>query len=155
MLFATKTFMCKHQNIDAPSLITPAAEAPLMCSQGWTPLMSAVSANKEPLVKLLLEHGADVHATNSSGQTCLHYAVSPYSPAKNMMGACLKDNDSVDYLCLTKPAANDRAFADESMTAQCMISHAIKAITCHGTSCRQARQPMVTYAGCFWRKARQ
>ena len=49
--------------------------------------MSAVSANREPLVKLLLEHDADVHATNSSGQTCLHYAVSPYSLAVTMMAA--------------------------------------------------------------------
>ena len=37
--------------------------------------MSAVSANREPLVKLLLDHLADAHATNSSGQTALHYAV--------------------------------------------------------------------------------
>ena len=37
--------------------------------------MSAVSASREALIQLLLEHGADVHATNSSGQTSLHYAV--------------------------------------------------------------------------------
>ena len=37
--------------------------------------MSAVSANREPLVQLLLDYAADVHATNSSGQTALHYAV--------------------------------------------------------------------------------
>ena len=42
--------------------------------------MSAVSANREPLVKLLLDHAADVHATNSSGQTALHYAVRPQPP---------------------------------------------------------------------------
>ena len=45
--------------------------------QGWTPLMSAVSANRELLVQLLLDHAADVQATNSSGQTALHYAVRP------------------------------------------------------------------------------
>lgn len=39
--------------------------------------MSAVSASREALIQLLLEHGADVHATNSSGQTSLHYAVRP------------------------------------------------------------------------------
>lgn len=39
--------------------------------------MSAVSANREPLVQLLLDHAADVHATNSSGRTALHYAVRP------------------------------------------------------------------------------
>ena len=37
--------------------------------------MSAVSTNREPLVQLLLDHAADVHAANSSGQTALHYAV--------------------------------------------------------------------------------
>ena len=37
--------------------------------------MSAVSASREALIQLLLEHAADVHATNSSGQTSLHYAV--------------------------------------------------------------------------------
>jgi len=40
--------------------------------------MSAVSANREPLVKFLLQNEADVHATNSSGQTALHYAVRPW-----------------------------------------------------------------------------
>ena len=53
----------------------PTIESLCAASQGWTPLMSAVSANREPLVKLLLDHAADVHATNSSGQTALHYAV--------------------------------------------------------------------------------
>ena len=47
----------------------------ILVVQGWTPLMSAVSASREALIQLLLEHGADVHATNSSGQTSLHYAV--------------------------------------------------------------------------------
>jgi ankyrin repeat protein len=30
------------------------------------------------MVKLLLEHGADIHATDGSGNTALHVAVSPY-----------------------------------------------------------------------------
>lgn len=46
-----------------------------MSDQGWTPLMSAVSAGREEAVNLLLENGADVNAKNSSGQRALHYAV--------------------------------------------------------------------------------
>lgn len=45
--------------------------------QGWTPLMSAVSASREKAVAALLAGGADTSAKNSSGQTALHYAVRP------------------------------------------------------------------------------
>ena len=52
--------------------------------------MSAVSASREALIQLLLEHGADVHATNSSGQTSLHYAVRPghLPPALGLCPIC-------------------------------------------------------------------
>jgi len=49
--------------------------------------MSAVSANREPLVKLLLQNEADVHATNSSGQTALHYAVRPWPLTNDLLQA--------------------------------------------------------------------
>ena len=45
--------------------------------QGWTPLHSAVSAGHNDVVQDLISLGADVNAANSSGQTPLHYAVSP------------------------------------------------------------------------------
>ena len=45
--------------------------------QGWTPLMSVVSAGREEAVDLLLGTEIDVNAKNSSGQTALHYAVHP------------------------------------------------------------------------------
>ncbi|EIE24977.1 hypothetical protein COCSUDRAFT_83670, partial [Coccomyxa subellipsoidea C-169] len=44
--------------------------------QGWTPLMSVVSAGREEAVDLLLGTEIDVNAKNSSGQTALHYAAS-------------------------------------------------------------------------------
>jgi ankyrin repeat protein len=47
--------------------------------QGWTPLMSAVSASREAAAAALLAAGAAVDAKNSSGQTALHYAVRPWS----------------------------------------------------------------------------
>eukprot|EP00955_Chlamydomonas_euryale_P110589 366009-Chlamydomonas_euryale.AAC.7 len=44
--------------------------------QGWTPLMSAISAGREAIAEYLLGLGADVSASNSGGQTALHYAAS-------------------------------------------------------------------------------
>jgi ankyrin repeat protein len=46
------------------------------CKQGWTPLHSAVSSGREKVVATLLELGVELDATNSGGQTPLHYAVS-------------------------------------------------------------------------------
>ncbi|CAD5115172.1 DgyrCDS4169 [Dimorphilus gyrociliatus] len=43
---------------------------------GWTPLIIAVSAGREEIVDLLLQCGADVNTTNSTGQCSLHYAAS-------------------------------------------------------------------------------
>jgi 26S proteasome non-ATPase regulatory subunit 10 len=44
---------------------------------GWTPLMIACSIKDgDPIVKLLISHGADVNAKNASGTTALHFAVS-------------------------------------------------------------------------------
>lgn len=56
--------------------------------QGWTPLMSAVSAGRGEAVNVLLQDGADVNAKNSSGQTALHYAVhfAPPHPQRKNLG---------------------------------------------------------------------
>ena len=77
--------------------------------------MSAVSANREPLVKLLLEHGADVQATNSSGQTCLHYAVSPSSLAMTMRGACMQESNSSVGAAPHKPCCSRASISDKGM----------------------------------------
>ena len=42
----------------------------------WTPLIISVSAGMEQVVRLLIGHGADVNATNKTGQSPLHYAAS-------------------------------------------------------------------------------
>ncbi len=67
-VLADISFPCTHWRLEPfrlrPSLL-----------QGWTPLMSAVSAGREEAVAALLAGGADVSAKNSSGQTALHYAV--------------------------------------------------------------------------------
>lgn len=43
---------------------------------GWTPLMIAASAGRAENVRQLLYQGADALASNSRGQTALHYAAS-------------------------------------------------------------------------------
>lgn len=42
----------------------------------WTPLIISVSAGMEDVVRLLIGYGADVNATNKTGQSPLHYAAS-------------------------------------------------------------------------------
>jgi 26S proteasome non-ATPase regulatory subunit 10 len=42
----------------------------------WTPLIISVSAGMEDVVRLLIGCGADVNATNKTGQSPLHYAAS-------------------------------------------------------------------------------
>ncbi|HEY0075638.1 MAG TPA: ankyrin repeat domain-containing protein [Abditibacteriaceae bacterium] len=41
---------------------------------GWTPLMAAASRGKEQVLRLLLEHKADVRLTNKNGETALYLA---------------------------------------------------------------------------------
>lgn len=43
---------------------------------GWTSLMIASSAGASSIVRWLLQHGADVHASNTKRITALHYASS-------------------------------------------------------------------------------
>lgn len=45
-------------------------------SEGWTPLMSAVSCGHEEIVKYLLSLGADCNSTNAQNRIALHYAAS-------------------------------------------------------------------------------
>lgn len=45
------------------------------CADGVSPLHHAAASQGVPVVELLLEHGADVHAVNSAGETPLIYAV--------------------------------------------------------------------------------
>lgn len=52
-----------------------------------TPLHKAVLAEKYPLVKLLLENGADIHAVNKQQRTALHLAV---QQTKTMTNASLR-----------------------------------------------------------------
>lgn len=44
--------------------------------EGWTPLISAVSAGHEQVLQLLLSLGANANAKTSTGLTALHYAAS-------------------------------------------------------------------------------
>ena len=44
---------------------------------GWTPLISAAYGNSVPLVKFLLEKGANFNAANKNGETALHMTKSP------------------------------------------------------------------------------
>ncbi len=43
---------------------------------GWTPLMIAASAGHKSIVEKLVESKADLNASNSTGQSALHYACS-------------------------------------------------------------------------------
>ena len=40
-----------------------------------TPLILAVARGRTPVIKSLLEHGADVNSVDSDGDSCLHLAV--------------------------------------------------------------------------------
>lgn len=42
----------------------------------WTPLMISASAGHQSIVEKLVKSGADLNASNSTGQTALHYASS-------------------------------------------------------------------------------
>ena len=50
----------------------------MLALQGWAPLHSAVSAGHEAVAALLLQQGADVHATTAGKRTALHYAASKH-----------------------------------------------------------------------------
>lgn len=45
--------------------------------EGWTGLIMACYNNNNKIVKLLVQHGADVNATNSKGTTVFMYAKTP------------------------------------------------------------------------------
>jgi serine/threonine-protein phosphatase 6 regulatory ankyrin repeat subunit B len=54
--------------------------APVNPVSGPTPLMEAVSADSEKLVRLLLQHGAEVNARDKDGSTALNFAAYEANP---------------------------------------------------------------------------
>ncbi|POR35407.1 Ankyrin repeat domain containing protein [Tolypocladium paradoxum] len=66
-------------------------------ASGWTPLMISASVpDSEPVLRVLLQRGADINEKNGSGQTALHFVASK----KNM--------DIARLLLGTKPPASTR-----------------------------------------------
>lgn len=55
-------------------LVDAGANLNVRDANGETPLMNAITTNNAPLVKYMIEHGADFHATSKSGRTVLSFA---------------------------------------------------------------------------------
>lgn len=66
----------------------PPARCPARPSQGWSPLLSAVSCGSDDIVKVLLSLGADLNRGNHQGRTPLHYAVGCLVPAVEARPGC-------------------------------------------------------------------
>ena len=58
---------------EVPFLLSQGADVNAV-GDGWTALMYAASMAREETLRLLLEHGADVHRTSASGRTALQVA---------------------------------------------------------------------------------
>ena len=53
--------------------------------KGWTPLMKAAEENRVEIARLLLEHNANINATNRKGRSVLSFAA---APSMNRNTAC-------------------------------------------------------------------
>ncbi|KZT61104.1 ankyrin [Calocera cornea HHB12733] len=91
---------CSHRNLPP--------DVNVKDSQGWTPLMIAVSAVRDDIVELLIGAGADVKAVNEKGITALHYASSKgrYEIGKLLVaaGADINAKDRASQLPLHRAA---------------------------------------------------
>lgn len=63
-----------HEGADASALLSSINDRD---SHGNTPLMAAVNSMGASAVRFLLDHGADITATNQNGETALFYATDP------------------------------------------------------------------------------
>ena len=60
---------------DVVDAIEAGATINVRCADGISPLHHAAASHGVPVVELLLEHGADIHAVSNAGETPLLYAI--------------------------------------------------------------------------------
>jgi uncharacterized protein len=90
--------------------------------EGWTALMHAASGGRTAIVKLLLQHGADVNAANNHGATPL-YAASleqHMDTALCLLAAGADVNAATDKGCNALMAA---ATSNNTALVQLLLSH--------------------------------
>jgi ankyrin repeat protein len=92
------------QNINPQLLVN------MQSKEGWTPLMQATTNCDEEMVKLLLQHKADVNISRPNGMTALLQAFMQYAP-------CKKENRiKIINMLLDQPNININVKTDSGIT---------------------------------------
>lgn len=101
--------------------------------QGWSPLMSAVSAGHEPVVRMLLSLGANVNQATAQGRTSIHYAAS--KGRTEILRLLLQAGAKVDVVDCTGSQPLHRAAATGHLdTIRCLVEEGKASVDPRDTS---------------------
>ena len=76
---------CVHGDLELVGKFIEQNEYPIdiKSKEGWTGLVMACYNEKHEIAKLLIDHGADINATNDKGTTIFMYAKTPIQEKQN------------------------------------------------------------------------